>query len=214
MKKSFLTLSFVLNGFLLLYIFLDIPYQVVKYRNLHEKQPKPGTVNIVMLGNSITAGGKWDKLLNRKDVFNGGMPGWTTQQLSWVIKDFIIPYHPKLCFFKAGINDYTLGIGTDRIYKNDSAILDSIFRQGTMPVYQTTLYQSGNIQVNHEIDDLNSRMLNFCKKHGYEFVDLRPFLCKDGDIRREYTTDGTHLTDAAYVEWAKAIRPVLVKYKL
>lgn len=72
-----------------------------------EKGKMVDPVNIVMLGNSITYQGDWQEVLGRTDVFNGGKPGWTTQQLSWVIKNFIIPHRPKLCFFKGGINDYT-----------------------------------------------------------------------------------------------------------
>ncbi|MEM8897905.1 MAG: hypothetical protein AAGC85_07360 [Bacteroidota bacterium] len=83
-------------------------------------------VSVVMLGNSITYQGDWQKELGREDVFNGGKPGWTTQQLSWVIKDFIIPHKPKICFFKAGTNDIALGIPTERIIQNMQMVMDSI----------------------------------------------------------------------------------------
>jgi alpha-glucosidase len=172
-------------------------------------------VNIVMLGNSITYQGDWQKVLKRKDVFNGGKPGWTTQQLSWVIKNFIIPNKPKLCFFKGGINDYTLGISTQRIYENITTVLDSIHSVGTKPVYTTTLYQRGVVERNKEIDTLNERMKAFCLERGYDFMDLRPFLCKDGDIMEEYVQDdNTHLKPEAYPQWAKAMKPFLTKYGL
>jgi lysophospholipase L1-like esterase len=172
-------------------------------------------INIVMLGNSITHQGNWAELLVRQDILNGGQPGWTTQQLSWVIKDFIIPNNPKVCFFKAGINDYTLGISTDRIHKNICENLDSISNVGTHPVFQTTLYQRGNTKVNREIDKLNKKVISFCEERGYDVVDLRPYLCKDGDILDEFVKpDNTHLEPAAYKEWVKALRPVLKKYGL
>ncbi|GGD66558.1 hypothetical protein GCM10011412_00260 [Maribacter cobaltidurans] len=172
-------------------------------------------VNITMLGNSITYAGDWQQLLGRKDVFNGGKTGWTSQQLSWVIKDFIVPNRPRLCFFMAGINDYTLGITTQRIYENMAMIMDSIHRVGTHPIYTTTLYQEGNMERNREIDTLNAKMRSFCSQRGYDFMDLRPFLCEDGDILGEYVQeDHTHLEPSAYPQWAKAMRPILKKYDL
>jgi lysophospholipase L1-like esterase len=171
--------------------------------------------NIVMLGNSITYQGNWQEVLNRDDVFNGGKPCWTTQQLSWVIKNFIIPKNPVVCFFTGGINDYTLGIPTERIYQNCVMVMDSIKDCGTNPVWQTTLYQRGNISTNTEIDKLNNKMKAFCEKQNYDFVDLRPFLCKDGDIMDEYVKeDNTHLKPAAYPQWAKALQPFIKKYEL
>ncbi len=171
--------------------------------------------NIVMLGNSITYQGNWQEVLDRDDVFNGGKPGWTTQQLSWVIKNFIIPKEPVVCFFTGGINDYTLGIPTERIYQNCVMVMDSVKNCGTHPVWQTTLYQRGNLNTNREIDKLNSKMKAFCEERNYDFVDLRPFLCKEGDILDEYIQkDNTHLKPAAYPEWAKAIQPIIKKYNL
>ena len=168
-----------------------------------------------MLGNSITYQGKWADLLKRQDVFNGGRPGWTTEQLSWVIKDYIIPNNPKLCFFMGGINDYTLGIPTERIYKNICRNLDSIKNVGTQPVFQTTLYQRDNKNINREIDRLNKKVIAYCHEKGYEVVDLRPFLCENGDIKKEFIQpDKTHLEQHAYKEWIKAITPILKKYGL
>jgi lysophospholipase L1-like esterase len=176
---------------------------------------RPARPNIVMLGNSITYSGQWAELLNRKDVFNGGKPGWTTQQISWVIKNFVIPNEPVLCFFMGGINDYTLGIPTKRIYENICLNLDSIHKVGTTPVFQTTLYQRGNTRVNREIDKLNKKVMQYCREKGYEVVDLRPFLCEQGDLKKEFVRpDNTHLNPIAYTEWVKAIRPVLEKYDL
>ena len=173
------------------------------------------TTNIVMLGNSITAAGNWQEILQRDDVFNGGQPGWTTQQLSWVIKDFILPKKPVLCFFTGGINDYTLGITTERIYQNCVMVMDSIKKCGTNPVWTTTLYQRGNTPTNREIDKLNDKMKQFCDEQNYDFVDLRPFLCNESDILDEYVQDdNTYLKEAAYPQWAKAIQPVIKKYGL
>jgi len=225
MKKVLLPLSFILNILLVVYAIqlgrtpqkhdMSEPRNQSKIEVIDEKDLPVEPVNIVMLGNSITHGGDWQQLLNRKDVFNGGKPGWTTQQLSWVIKDFIKPNKPKLCFFKGGINDYTLGITTQRIYRNITAVLDTIKKAGTQPVYTTTLYQRTNEYRNRQIDSLNGMMKAFCESRGYDYVDLRPYLCENGDILDTYVLpDNTHLEPIAYPQWAKALQPVLKKYGL
>ncbi|KPM33732.1 Lysophospholipase L1 [Croceitalea dokdonensis DOKDO 023] len=172
-------------------------------------------VNIVMLGNSLTYKGDWSTLLKRNDIFNGGKRGWTSEQLSWVIKHFVSPYKPRLCFFKAGTNDITLGVAPERVYKNMTLVMDSIKSTGTHPVYTTTLYQHGALDRNRIFDSINAQMELYCKTKGYDFLDLRPFLCKDGDIEKKYVEDGnTHLTSEAYPLWAKAMQPILEKYGL
>ncbi|MEO1010965.1 MAG: GDSL-type esterase/lipase family protein [Bacteroidota bacterium] len=224
MKKAVLAFSLLLNLVLLGYFFVcdsspsleePKPSSESAQGIRDEKGLVVDSVNIVMLGNSITYAGDWQRILDRKDVFNGGKPGWTTQQLSWVIKNFIIPHTPKLCFFKGGINDYTLGIPTERIYGNMTLVLDSINAVGTIPVFTTTLYQKGAFERNRQIDTLNTKMKAFCAAKGYDFVDLRPFLCEDGDIKNQFVQDdNTHLRPEAYPEWAKALRPILKKYGL
>ena len=231
MRKTLLTLSVLLNLGLIVYLIANQAdatengeqkiitpsetntMQIGETEVVDEKGRVLETVNVVMLGNSITYQGDWQQVLGRDDVFNGGKPGWTTQQLSWVIKDFIIPNRPKICFFKGGINDYTLGITTERISENMKMVLDSIHDVGTRPVYTTTLYQRGATERNRKIDSLNAKMLEFCAMKDYDFVDLRPFLCENGDILEKYVQpDNTHLKPEAYPQWAKAIRPVLSKY--
>jgi len=228
MKKVILPLSLLLNVALISYIFLTGTktneraessvgqHKSVDVIRVHdEKGQTVDPVNVVMLGNSITYQGNWQEVLGRKDVFNGGKPGWTTEQLSWVIKNFIVPNRPKLCFFIGGINDYTLGISTDRIYQNMTMVMDSIHQVGTRPVYTTTLYQRTNSSRNRQIDTLNQKMEKFCAERGYDFMDLRPYLCQNGDILEKYVVpDNTHLKAEAYPQWAKAMQPILEKHGL
>lgn len=220
MIKYILAFSLLLNLVLLGYLYnssnqLNVVTQIEKKDAQEGDAEGMNEINIVMLGNSITRAGNWNQDLGRDDVFNGGKPGWTTEQISWVIKDFVTPNNPVLCFFKAGINDYTLGISTERIIQNIQFNMDEIKKAGTQPVFQTTLYQRGNTKVNREIDKLNEAMIAFSIERGYEYVDLRPFLCENGDIKDEYVKgDNTHLTPEAYPVWAEAIKPMIEKYGL
>lgn len=167
-------------------------------------------VSVVMLGNSITYQGSWSTLLNRDDVFNGGKPGWTTQQLSWVIKDFIIPNKPKICFFKGGTNDISLGIPTSRIVSNMKMVMDSINRVGTIPVYTPTVYFNNDSINSLKIDSVNNQMMRFCESKNYQFMDIRDVVCANQQLRdKYYKDDNTHLKQDAYLPWAAMIQKVL-----
>jgi lysophospholipase L1-like esterase len=149
------------------------------------------------------------------ELFNGGLTGRKTQQLSWVIKDYLIPNEQAPYFFKGGINDYTPGIAADRIYQNICENMDSIKAVGTNPVYQKTLCHRNNITRNRKIDELNRKILQFCAEKNCDFVDLSTFLCKNGDILDIYfQDDDTHLKPETYPKWAEAIKPVIIKYGL
>jgi lysophospholipase L1-like esterase len=169
-------------------------------------QERDSTKTVIMFGNSITHQGKWEDLLNRRDVVNWGIPGFTTEQLSWTIKDILRQYHPRICFIEGGINDYTLGVTTERIFLNQMMVMDSLAHNRVVPVYQSTLYQLHNENVNRAIDALNYLMRQFCERRGYGFIDLRPVLSVDGDMIPALTTDGTHLKPEAYGLWGKEVQ--------
>jgi len=57
-------------------------------------------------------------------------------------------------------------------------------------------------------------MQRFCEKRGYEFVDLRPDLAKEGDMIAELTTDGTHLIPEVYFSWGNKVRTFLKDHLL
>ena len=200
-----------MKAFILIFILLLI-ICFLPTENINAQQ-RDTSKTIIMFGNSITHNGNWEEVLNRKDVVNWGIPGYTTQQLSWTIKDMLKQYKPRICFIEGGINDYTLGINTERIYQNQKMVMDSLSNNKIFPVYQTTLYQFHNEKVNRAIDALNYLMMDYCKKHGYGFIDLRPVFSKDEDIIPDLTTDGTHLKPEGYIPWGKEIQKYLSEHK-
>lgn len=43
---------------------------------------------------------------------------------------------------------------------------------------------------------------------------MNPLLSENGELKKEFTTDGTHLTPAAYAIWAAEIDKLLRTYGL
>ena len=216
--KSILAISLVFNLIVLGLLYRskkDKPTTAPSEKEevLHDnKGIEVSQVNIVMLGNSITYQGDWQQLLQRKDVFNGGHPGWTSQQLSWVIKNYIVPHKPKICFFKAGTNDISLGIPTERVIYNMKMVMDSIYRQGTIPVFTPTIYFNNDTIHKPKIDSINSAMKDFCKTQDFEFMDIRKVICSDqATMDRFYKDDDTHLKPEAYGPWSAMVAAILKK---
>ncbi len=83
MKKYVYKASLILNGiFIILFILLGLKFKEEIIQKLINKKEK---ATIVLFGDSIIKGGKWNDLLGRSDVKNSGFGGFTTSHLRWLI---------------------------------------------------------------------------------------------------------------------------------
>ena len=166
-----------------------------------------------MFGNSITFQGNWDEVLHRSDIVKWGMPGYTTGQLIWTIKNVLQDYPgTKIWFLEGGINDISLGVPVRRIFENFKIIADSLKRSDIIPVVQSTIYQYHSSDKNKKVKKVNQLVMNYCSSHYIAYIDLNAILSAKGELKSGLTTDGTHLNKEAYVLWAALIKAVLAKY--
>lgn len=181
--------------------------------HLFASAQKSNSIKIIMFGNSITFQGKWEEVLGRTDVANRGIPGYTTGQLIWTIKNGLHD-HPesKIWFLEGGINDISLGVPVERIFGNYKITVDSLQRNRIIPVVQSTILKTGPKDDNKKVMKLNKLVKNWCLKNKVEYIDLNAFLALDGLLIQELTTDGCHLQPDAYQPWGEAVKKVLVKY--
>ena len=173
------------------------------------KDAKP----IVMVGDSITYQGDWQKVLNRQDVTNWGIPGYTTEQISWTLKH-VIELRPKVCFLEGGINDITLGITPERVFQNQVKVINTLLAAGITPVVQSTIYQNPSGDRNKRVKKINKLISGYCLKHKIAYLDLNRVLSSGDELKKELTTDGTHLLPAAYSLWAVLVADELKKLSL
>ena len=175
-------------------------------------QPPPASPpkTIAMIGDSITHGGKWDELLGRPEVLSWGIPGYTTGQLAWTFKD-IVREHPgvKIVFLNGGINDLSLDVPTGRVYENQVKAIAWWREHHATPVIESTILQVDAPDLNATITALNARLRSYCEAHQVLFIDLNAVLAPDGHLRKELSTDGTHLQPTAYPLWARLISDYL-----
>lgn len=170
---------------------------------------------VVMFGNSITYQGKWEDVLGRTDVVNWGLPGQTTGQLIWNIKNVLHDYPgTKIWFLEGGINDISLGVPIERVAENQKIVIDSLKRNHIIPVVQSTILKNNSPEDNKKVHDLNVLLEKYCLENKIDYIDLNVFLSAHGELIKELSTDGCHLQPKAYIPWGDAVKKVLAKYNL
>lgn len=194
----------------------DSTYRPGKYVELVKKfkdDPK-SKKDIVFLGNSITAGTDWAKLLDLPQAKNRGISGDITFGVLDRLQD-VIDGKPLKVFILIGINDISRNIPDSIILRNYKQMIARI-RKGSK---KTQIYFNTLLPVNSAFekfknhygkDDhilyLNDEIRKFSAKN-ITVVDLYPvFTDKDKHLRAELTKDGLHLIPAGYEVWSAFLK--------
>jgi alpha-glucosidase len=168
---------------------------------------KPSKLKIAFLGNSITEmGGDWNVRLGRSDVLNCGQGGYTTQQFSWLLDSALFASSPEYCFIMGGINDLSLGVPVDRVFKNFKFLISGIHEKGIEVIVESTLLQSNNSSNNPDVRKLNSLLRNYCRQYRIPFIDLNKKMSVKSGLMEDLTTDGTHLNEKGYEVWSGILK--------
>ena len=172
---------------------------------------KNGRVDVVFLGDSITWAGKWESRFPRLHLINRAVPGYkTTDVLNQM--DAAIALRPKKAFLMIGINDLLNLAPVDQVYDGIVAIVRRLQAAGIPVVMLATLECSRKtcVQAVDWVRELDRKLKAFALTEKIPFIDLNPRLTDpQSGLLPEYTWDGLHLQEAAYVIWADAIRPYL-----
>lgn len=204
MKQRLLLYSLFVNAGLLavlsIQVFLfreEIIQQVIRLTK---------TTHTAMLGDSHTANGQWSSLLSRP-VLKGGAGGSTSKQGLSLLTERVLPFRPKKCLVLFGTNDIAhRGYHLDSTINNYRAIIDTLKRHDIQPVFQSVFYHYQDEAFNQDVDRLDSALVQLCQSEKVQLIDLRPVLCLDRSLRKEYNKDGIHLNKAGYEAWASELR--------
>lgn len=210
MTITSLKISLVLNAVLLLsagalsYHFRDRIYEKL----IPTKRPA-----IVMLGDSHTAEAHWPYLLNRTDVINSGVGGFTTSHFIWILDRMVLVHKPKICYIEGGGNDISVGISRERTLANVNSLIDTL-KGHNIQVVLSSVLKNADMSFNKQVDSLNIGYAKIAKLHGIDFLDINKGLLKDGRLIDTYTIDGIHLKKPAYKFWTATIIDNLAKHKI
>ena len=171
---------------------------------------------IIFLGNSITEVGEWSELFNSKSVLNRGISGDVTYGVLNRLP-LIIAQKPAKIFLEIGVNDIKRGASIEEIESNHERIIKLIrqtspkiklYVQSILPVNEAML---SNIYVkitNERINNANKKLKELAIKYNCIYVDLHLSELKnvDGQLKKEFSTDGLHLQPLAYIIWANYLK--------
>lgn len=175
----------------------------------------PTTGKIIFLGNSITEGGDWKKLLDDPTVINRGISGDNTFGVLARV-DEITRHKPSRVFLLIGVNDLSKDIPAAVIIQNIFSIVGRIraespdtriFVQSVLPVNPTHKKFPAQFNKQHAIEEVNPQLKKYAEALKYTYVDLfSAFLDGNGRLDLQYTYDGLHLGPAGYQHWVSVLK--------
>jgi lysophospholipase L1-like esterase len=171
--------------------------------------------DIVFLGNSLTEGGKdWAKRFNVPNVKNRGISGDNTAGVLERLGE-IYYFKASKVFILIGGNDFYTRKSPDFIVNNIFKIVDNIhLNSSETEIYVQTMTPTHHQDWIETIVALNEILRNNDIAHNYILIDIHTLL-KDsnGLIKKEYTTDGVHLSEEGYNIWTNGVKEYVVGVK-
>jgi lysophospholipase L1-like esterase len=162
---------------------------------------------IIMVGNSITAGGKWKEYFPAENIENFGIDGDNSYGVLNRL-DVVIAKKPSKIFLLIGINDINNNCSDGQVIDNYKLILWKMRQKlpDTEVYVQSVLPTNGKIRNNEDIKRLNVEIKRITILTKNTYIDMyTKFLGADGNIKPEYVTDGLHLNEAGYIVWVKEL---------
>jgi lysophospholipase L1-like esterase len=168
-------------------------------------QPVP-QADVVMLGDSLTAWPVWLQLLSGYNVANCGVYGDKTADVLERLDD-VLSRRPKVVFLLIGINDLASGSSPEEVAANIAQIVRRLQLAGCRVVLQSIVYTRHPI-INERFycPEKITRCNELLERINCGYLDLNAVLSEGQEIKEDFTTDGVHFTDLAYVRWAKVVR--------
>lgn len=167
---------------------------------------------IMFVGDSLT---EWFKELNEiSNVLNFGIVGNKTNEIIGRLEN-IVRERPDKVFLMVGINDFFTNKGKwggelrTPLLESYNVMLKilkmslpntTFYIQAILPVSESELAASDEVvSFNQEIDQLNIEIEKLAKDFNMNFLNFtKDFKDIDGTLKKEYTIDGTHLSESAY----------------
>ena len=177
--------------------------------NLFKEENKHAeNIDIVFLGDSLTEGYDVQTYYPEYKVLNRGIGGDTTFGVEKRLQVSVYDAHPKITSLLIGANNF------DTMLDNyENIVSDFKEKAPEMKVILLSLTSmTGNWGRNNEKAKKNNiEIEKYAAKYGYSYVNLyEPLLdLTTNELKKDYTTDGGHLTAAGYEVVTSQIKPVI-----
>jgi lysophospholipase L1-like esterase len=202
----------------------DYPWMsVASWKEQHErmlKRAKEGNVNLLFVGDSITAGwgdnAVWQKAYGSMNAANFGIGGDTTQNVLWRITNGELEgISPKVVVLLIGTNNFGLnGDSPDGVVKGVTAVVQTLRKK--LPKTKVLLLgifprdEKPKTDARTKIAKVNEHLSKLDDRKTVRYLDLGPkFLSPDGSISKEIMPDFLHLSEKGYQIWADGMDALL-----
>ena len=179
-----------------------------------------GRGGVVLFGDSLIDFGLWEDVFPGGNVHPRGIAGDQLAGFTARVEE-VASQNPSVVVLLGGCNNLVKSPETapEKVWKEYETLLSSI-RKG-MPEVELIVvsilplnpkdaeeYEGFNaraIAVNAQLASVKNQ-----KKYNYRYIDLAARFCDEsGDLSDEFTTDGCHLTPAAYQVWVDLMQEAL-----
>ncbi len=191
-----------------------VPDHYLKRSEVFKKEPVVKG-KVMFLGNSITEGGNWKKLLKDSTVMNRGISGDITFGILNRLNE-LVRHQPSKIFLLIGINDISKNIPDEVILENLFTILNKIhsgtpktkiYVQSILPTNNSFKQFPKNYDKNDHVITINTQLQKYAERMNYTYVDLyTDFLDKESKLEAKYSSDGLHLSAAGYLHWVEILK--------
>ena len=171
--------------------------------------------DIVFLGNSITFWGEWSELLGSPHIKNRGIPGDITFGVLERL-DEVINGQPAKVFILIGINDIARNIPDSVTIRNYKRMVEriktgsprtKIFFQTLLPTNSAPNKLTAYYHKELQVKKINAAIRDLTKEEHIGLIDLyASFADAEGNLPRQYTFDGVHLTKPGYDVWVDVLK--------
>ncbi len=194
---------------------------VNKSENYTELNKVAKTGGTVFLGDSLVEFFPLREFFADEIIYNRGCAGDTTADVTARLSN-VTDIAPSRIFLLIGTND--LGKGTapdevaDRVKNLCSALLSAIPGLqlnviSLLPVSRRVRLLSPLVcarRTNEKLMRINYLLKKYCEGNRLNFIEVYPHLTDDaGDLKKEYTFEGLHLSITGYLQFAKVLRPYI-----
>jgi lysophospholipase L1-like esterase len=195
--------------------------QFMKQHEAFVEIAKKGDVDVLFLGDSITAGWRgngsevWAKNFAPLKAANFGIGGDRTQHVLWrILNGELNGIQPRVAVLMIGTNNTSSRDPAADIAEGVTTIVKTIREKSpTTKVLLLAVFPRGEKIPNPGNDiltEVNKTIAKLDDGKNVRFLDIGPkFLGSDGQLPKEIMPDYLHLSPKGYEIWAEAIRPLL-----
>lgn len=193
-------------------------------KNEHKEELKSlekAYTNYLFLGDSITEYYDLEKYFPDMPVVNSGIAGDTTDDILSDMKGRVYDYNPSKVFILIGTNDLLEDKTNEEIFNNIKKIVDGIkenrseaeiYIESIYPVNRSMdkrLYMVGSRQ-NKDIIEINKMIKDYCNEENLTYINTYDeLLDEDGNLKKDYSEDGLHLSSEGYDVVTKSLEKYL-----